>query len=69
MPLGDTTRMHHQLCCCGNGKIHNILSETDELLPVQRFGHIIALHEVSWAVLNLNIILCLLICDKEESDV
>ena len=69
MPLGNKTRVHHHLCRGGDGKIHNISSKTDELLPVQRFGHIIARHEVSWAVLNLNIILCLLVCDKEESDV
>ena len=50
-------------------KIHDRLPELGKLLACQRFGHIISVHFISWAVLNKDITLLNLIRNKEVTDV
>ena len=58
---------HHKLSC--QWWIHDVLTETNKLLAMERLGHKISPHGISWAVFNADMALFLLISDKEVSNV
>ena len=49
-------------------EIHNRIPELGELSALQWFGHVVSVHFICWAVLNLNITLLDLVCHKEVTD-
>ena len=63
----DNTCNHHELSC--QWWIHDVLTETNKLLAMERLGHEISPHGISWAVFNADVALFLLISDKEVSNV
>ena len=50
-------------------KIHDQIPELGELSALQWFGHVVSVHFICWAVLNKNITLLDLICNKEITDI
>ena len=64
----SSTSQHHQLrCCCL--QVHNNRPELLKLSTMQRLGHAVRHHFISWAELYVNETVIFLIFDKEESDV
>ena len=67
LPLGNTDRNNHQLC--SHWWVHDVLSESHKFLSMQRLGHAVSFHMISWAVLNVNVALGFLMGYKEESNI
>lgn len=67
MPSCNTTGHHHELS--GQPWIHDLLSESFELLSMQRIGHAVSSHLIGWTVFHVDVPFFLLISDKEAFDV